>query len=245
MFAVGSILAKYDHDQLFPVWGFGAKYNGVVRHCFQCGNDVEVRGVQGIMEAYKGVFNTTLTMSFPTVFTEVIRTAAKYAEHEQVSKAAVQCWHMYTFRSNFIVDHPPHQEQAENEGKLSYTILLVLTAGNVEDVQATKQQLINASSVPLSVVIVGIGEKDFKGMEFLDDHDPSIEGGRDITKFVRFNDYRSFNLLTEAVLDEIPDQLVDYFFTKGMFPGEAETVDRDNVNVMPADDDERTVTFLG
>jgi hypothetical protein len=85
IFAVGSILAKYDADQRFPVWGFGAKYNNVVRHCFQCGNEVEVAGVQGIMDAYRGVFRTPLTMSYPTKFTEVIATAASYARHEQVS----------------------------------------------------------------------------------------------------------------------------------------------------------------
>lgn len=85
IFAVGSILAKYDTDQKFPVWGFGAKYNNVVRHCFQCGTEVEVEGVQGIMDAYRGVFRTPLTMSYPTKFTEVISTAASYARHEQVS----------------------------------------------------------------------------------------------------------------------------------------------------------------
>ena len=85
IFAVGSILAKYDSDQRFPVWGFGAKYNNVVRHCFQCGSDVEVEGVQGIMDAYRGVFRTPLTMSYPTIFNEVIQTAASYARHEQVS----------------------------------------------------------------------------------------------------------------------------------------------------------------
>jgi hypothetical protein len=85
IFAVGSILAKYDSDQRFPVWGFGAKYNNVVRHCFQCGTEVEVEGVQGIMDAYRGVFRTPLTMSYPTKFTEVISTAASYARHEQVS----------------------------------------------------------------------------------------------------------------------------------------------------------------
>jgi hypothetical protein len=67
-----------------PTWGFGAKYGDKVRHCFQCGDEVEVKGVQGIMDAYRGVFNTTLTMSYPTDFTEVIRTAASYAQHEQV-----------------------------------------------------------------------------------------------------------------------------------------------------------------
>lgn len=85
IFAVGSILAKYDSDNKFPVWGFGAKYNDKVRHCFQCGTDVEVEGVQGIMDAYRGVFRTPLRMSFPTKFTEVIKTAAGYAQHEQVS----------------------------------------------------------------------------------------------------------------------------------------------------------------
>jgi Copine/C2 domain len=84
IFAVGSILAKYDSDQRFPVWGFGAKYNNVVRHCFQCGTDVEVDGVQGIMDAYRGVFRTPLTMSYPTKLMEVIQTAAAYARHEQV-----------------------------------------------------------------------------------------------------------------------------------------------------------------
>lgn len=84
IFAVGSILAKYDSDQRFPVWGFGAKYNNIVRHCFQCGTAEEAEGVQGVMDAYRGVFRTPLTMSYPTNLTEVIQTAAAYARHEQV-----------------------------------------------------------------------------------------------------------------------------------------------------------------
>jgi len=128
---------------------------------------------------------------------------------------------------------------------LSYTILLILTAGNVENVKETKQQLIEASDNPLSVVIVGIGDADFGGMEFLDEHDPRHEEGRDITKFVRFSDYRSFNALTEAVLDEIPDQLVTYFYDRNIMPGKLETFDEDNLNIEPADADDRTFTFLG
>lgn len=134
---------------------------------------------------------------------------------------------------------------AQEENKLSYTILLILTAGNIENVKETKQQLIEASSEPLSVVIVGIGEADFKGMTFLDEHDPTTEDGRDITKFVRFNDYKSFNALTEAVLDEIPDQLVDHFFDRGLMPGQAEELNHNDLQADDADDDERTFTFLG
>ena len=40
--------------------------------------------MQGIMDAYRGVFRTPLTMSYPTKFTEVVSTAASYARHEQV-----------------------------------------------------------------------------------------------------------------------------------------------------------------
>jgi Copine/C2 domain len=100
IFAVGSILAKYDSDQRFPVWGFGAKYNNVVRHCFQCGTEVEVEGVQGIMDAYRGVFRTPLTMSYPTKLTEVIQTAAAYARHEQV-RCTVVCFSLHV--KNFQV----------------------------------------------------------------------------------------------------------------------------------------------
>ena len=137
------------------------------------------------------------------------------------------------------------QEVASEDGKLSYTILLILTAGNVEDVKETKQHLISASKDPLSVVIVGIGDADFAGMEFLDAFDASTDEGRDITKFVRFNDYKSYNALTEAVLDEIPDQLVDFYYEKGVLPTQEKGFDADQVEVQPADDDERTFTFLG
>ncbi len=103
IFAVGSILAKYDSDNKFPVWGFGAKYNDKVRHCFQCGTDMEVEGVQGIMDAYRGVFRTPLRMSFPTKFTEVIRTAAGYAQHEQVR---FELFILLQFRSwKYFMDH--------------------------------------------------------------------------------------------------------------------------------------------
>lgn len=137
------------------------------------------------------------------------------------------------------------QEVAEEEGKLSYTILLILTAGNIENVKETKAKLVEASEEPLSIVIVGIGDADFDGMEFLDEHNARREGGRDITKFVRFSDYKSFNALTEAVLDEIPQQLVDYYFERKIMPGRLEDFNDYDVEIEDADDDARTFTFLG
>jgi len=84
--AIGSILMKYDTDKKFPVIGFGAKYNGVLHNCFQCGPSAEVSGIGGILEAYRGVFKTALTMSGPTLFQDVIQNAANKATKEQVGQ---------------------------------------------------------------------------------------------------------------------------------------------------------------
>jgi len=245
IYAVGSILANYDSDKQFPVWGFGAKYDGKVRHCFQCGDEVEVDGVQGMLEAYRSVFTTPLKMSFPTKFNDVIHMASEYATRDE-------------------------EENGDDDTLLSYTILLILTAGNVQDVMETKKELLEASTGPLSIVIIGIGDADFSGMEFLDSFDdeatPTTTGkslsarGRDITKFVKFNDYTTANALTEAVLDEIPDQLVNYFYSKGRMPGGRQSANGadehtgipgsyhdDDVEVQPTDDedddDEREFSF--
>ena len=80
--SIGNALAVY--SELFNVWGFGAKFNGVTRHLFQCGSTGIVQGVEGILEAYRSVFRNDLIMSGPTVFDEVIRAAAVRARKHQV-----------------------------------------------------------------------------------------------------------------------------------------------------------------
>ena len=171
--AIVNILSKYDSDQQFPVLGFGAKYSGVVRHCFQCGPTAEVRGTQGVLDAYHAVFKSGLIMSGPTVFTEVIQTAAARAISAQ--------------------------EAANQKGEQAYTILLILMDGSVSDEQATTAALDQASHAPLSVVIVGVGNADFSAMQFLDD--ASKPGKRDIAQFVEFNKHsRNSVELTSSTL---------------------------------------------
>ena len=188
--AIVGVLAKYDSDQMYPVWGFGAKYGGVVRHCFQCGPTGEAHGVQGILDAYKQTFKSGLIMSGPTVFTEVLQTAAAKAQS--------------------------HQEAAKAQGKQSYTILLILTDGAVTDPAATAEVLRQCSEAPMSVVIVGIGNADFSTMQFLDD---ANAGDKDIAQFVSFNQHsRSSVELSSETLNEIPKQLTRYFQRKGISP---------------------------
>ena len=80
--SIGNALAIYS-DQ-FCVWGFGAKFGGVTRHIFQCGPDAQVHGVDGIIAAYRSVFQSDLTMSGPTSFNDVLKAAAVRARKHQV-----------------------------------------------------------------------------------------------------------------------------------------------------------------
>jgi hypothetical protein len=85
LFSICTILSKYDSDQKYPVYGFGAKQDGVLNHCFQIGSTPEVDGVQGITEAYSDAFKAGITMSSPRCYSEVLAAAAKNAKAQMVS----------------------------------------------------------------------------------------------------------------------------------------------------------------
>ena len=49
-----------------------------------------------------------------------------------------------------------------------YSILLILTDGAITDMQNTTDQIVAASGLPLSIIIVGVGNFDFEEMVNLD-----------------------------------------------------------------------------
>jgi len=207
--SIGGILADYDTDKKFPVWGFGAKYSGQVYHLFQCGPVTEVDGIKGILDAYHKTFQSGLVMSSPTVVTEVIQTAAAFATSGQ--------------------------QAAQAEGKQKYTTLLILTDGAVSDVRATVECLDACANAPLSIVIVGIGTADFSAMQFLDD---AIRHKPDICQFVEFNRHKhDGNSLTAATLQELPDQMVSYFQRNGIEPNPPTQIEEEDIVVGPAEEE--------
>lgn len=215
--SIGTILANYDNDKQFPVYGFGAKFDGEINHCFNCGDDETVSGVDGIIQAYRNTFQSGLVMSGPTVFTEVLQTAAAHAMSIQ--------------------------SEAFSEGKQKYTVLLILTDGAVSNVEETLECFESIKNAPLSVVIVGIGEGDFNTMNFFDDAG-NENGGIDIAQFVEFNAHRdNWRSLTSATLDEIPKQLSSYFQRYGIKPNSPVEVDEEEIVVEPAGEEEIDLTL--
>lgn len=116
----------------------------------------------------------------------------------------------------------------KNESQYSqkYNILVILTDGAIVDIDETITQIVLASELPLSIIIIGIGDAEFGAMEKLDaDKEPLFSTqyrtyqSRDIAQFVPLNDYKhDLNLLAQEVLKEIPKQMVDYFKSKGIQP---------------------------
>ena len=92
--------------------------------------------------------------------------------------------------------------------------------------QETKDLIVEASYLPLSIVIVGIGKEDFTIMETLDDDsNPFINPRkkRDIVQFIEFNNFKKHDSLikgtdfVEEVLKEIQRQIEEYYEYCGKF----------------------------
>lgn len=90
-------------------------------------------------------------------------------------------------------------------------------------------------------MIVGIGNADFSAMQFLDDKASDI----DVAQFVKFNDHKHDPLsFTSATLDEIPQQLENYFQRHNIIPNPPEEVGEDEIVVEPEEDEiDLTVSF--
>lgn len=198
--SVGDILAAYDTDQLFPVFGFGAKLPpdySTPSHLFSLTEDDIIPGavespnefcgtIDGVLNAYRNaLYNVRL--SGPTVFAGIVDAAADHARRES--------------RGN----------------DQSYTILLIITDGVINDVDETLDALYRASSVPMSIVIIGVGDADFSDMNLLDGDDMGRE--RDIVQFVNFRQFeQAYEVLRSRVLEEIPTQFLEYMSKRNIRP---------------------------
>jgi hypothetical protein len=190
--AAAGIVAYYDNDKLFPCYGFGAEYNGIVSHCFNLNlsnQSAEVEQVEGIIRAYKNAINQ-VTLSGPTFFSPII-----YKTIEDVKTKG-----------------------AEN----NYYILLIITDGQITDEDSTKKAIIEASVLPISIIIVGVGTANFASMNRLDgDESPLLDARgkriRDIVQFVHYNNNYALNnvLFSKDLLYEIPGQVERYYRSIG------------------------------
>jgi len=195
--SVGEVLQPYDSDGLFPVFGFGGKLpTGQVSHCFPLNGQPANPYCTGVGGILQAYSQalTAVQLYGPTNFAEIIRMAATTASA-----------------------HVTQQQQ-------KYFVLLILTDGEITDISQTIQEIVRASSLPLSIVIVGVGSADFSAMRKLDGDEIALSTGgqkcqRDIVQFVEFRKHaHNPAALAAEVLYEIPGQLLSFFKSRNIVP---------------------------
>jgi len=202
--AVGDIIQDYDTDKMFPALGFGARIppEGLVSHEFFLNMDPSNPYCQGI----DGII------------------AAYYQ-----ALNSVQLYGPTNFSP--IINHVAKFARACNDNPNNYQVLLIITDGVICDMDSTKSAIISASNLPMSIIIIGVGNADFQAMDELDSDDELLRQGqytakRDIVQFVELNRFIEGGrggwdkeLLTREVLAELPDQIVGFMKNGGHQPG--------------------------
>lgn len=95
--------------------------------------------------------------------------------------------------------------------------------------------IVDSAYLPLSIIIIGIGNADFGKMEYLDGDNGLIDSEgrkakRDLVQFVPFNKFKGNPAkLAESVLEELPTQLCEYMRLVGLKPDPPQVVDINNM----------------
>lgn len=198
-------VAYYDADQQFPTFGYGAivdQRSNKVDHCFPLNlqNDPNIYTVHGILETYRK-FIQGVKLYGPTMFCPLIK------------------------KCNQIVSQSMGSGQPD-----VYTVLMIYTDGIINDMNDTKDEIVQSAKLPISIIVIGIGpggENGFEEMEELDSDEKKLTSSRgeascrDIVQFVEFGKFgNNPTLLAEKVLEEIPRQVVNYYKMMNKPPGD-------------------------
>ena len=99
--------------------------------------------------------------------------------------------------------------------------------------EATKHAIVNACELPMSIIIVGVGNEDFDAMEELDGDTVRVTdqrgrvASRDIVQFVPMRNFLGIGgpnsqgagvYLAKEVLAEVPDQFIGFMKSRKIVP---------------------------
>eukprot|EP00762_Andalucia_godoyi_P008293 ANDGO_02978.mRNA.1 Copine-A len=106
-----------------------------------------------------------------------------------------------------------------------YTVLLIMTDGEIHDMERTIHAIIDASALPFSIIIVGVGTADFTNMNALDADDGLLSSQgrtaqRDIVQFVPMVKFANAHpsALARETCAELPTQFLQYVRQHGITP---------------------------
>ena len=231
--SIGEIIQDYDADKQYDALGFGAKVPP----------SIEVSHLFNLKEVMKLEPGADLDQDGPGQDVEPESTPGVGQENEQqldanheqcqgvegVVEAYKKCLDVVQLNgpTHFtpVIKRMARQAEKYKSKPTVYSILLIITDGIITDMDETKEAIIDASDLPLSIIIVGVGDEDFSQMDQLDGDKRKLsvlgkegkrkEATRDIVQFVKMNPvegeagevFAGKEQLAEEVLKEIPGQV--------------------------------------
>lgn len=139
---MGYVIEPYDNDKMFPVFGFG----GVPHHC-------NIRQVNHCFPLNGNINNPEIN-----TIDGIVKEYRNTLEHIELSGPTF----FAPMMSEFL------QFLRSMEEQTVYSVLLILTDGTVHDMLDTIELICLLADYPCSIIIVGVGDADFSGMEILD-----------------------------------------------------------------------------
>lgn len=194
---IANIYSSFDGTHDFTLWGFGGIVNGALQHCFPLGE--KLPDADALVQAYDETFsggNLELELGPTAEIKHVVETA------------------MYRAISM-------------SRGRQCYSTLVILSTGNVSDVRDSIDTVCTAAEdAPLSIVVIGVGDNDFRRLEELTGdetgklrHSNGVPVARDVVQFVAYPDFHgNVSKCVSEALSEVPEQFVEFYTSNGIEP---------------------------
>lgn len=194
---IGVIMESYSKEKKFRIWGFGTNISGEERPIFPMGDGFGV-GANGLLDAYDNFFGED-------------------AKHEPGERPIIKP----------SIEKAMYRAIELSRTKQCYSVLCILTAGSVLDLQDAVDSLCTAAEdAPLSVVIIGVGLGNIETFRNLFEegsaklqHSNGVPISRDIANFAAFSDFaENSSKVVAKALNAIPEQMVHHYVNNGIKP---------------------------
>jgi hypothetical protein len=184
MISISDVVSEYDTDKNFPVFGFGAMLPGT-----SDANHffhVNLGAPNPYLQGMQSVINC---------YSDTVKKVRLYGP------------------TNFAPTITNVTAGARGARDV-YTILLIMTDGEITDMGDTMDAIVRADDAPISILIIGVGAADFSSMSQLDGDGQRLRGAgrvcrRDLVQFVPMRDFlaRPHGDLAAELLREVPGQV--------------------------------------
>ena len=145
---VGKVLETYAYKKKFMAFGFGGRVGSSEHcsHCFELNGNQQDPAINGLQSLLDTYRQSlgSIKLWGPTIFKDVLTRVMDFVKEKMYS--GVQLYH----------------------------VLLILTDGCIHDMRETINKIVEMSGLPISIIIVGIGNNDFGNMEILDADDVDL-----------------------------------------------------------------------